>query len=167
MTDIDPDLMDKELDEEIASEAGYAALVAVITAVEDTSTNIMTYGLKRALQNKEIRSSLRSGIMPYLFAAGFLSFAGREMNKDSITAIAKALGLKPNDAMIEKVLKTGLRSHLIYVYAYYFLVAIGREPSDETISAVVESLGMKTDRTAILETYGFIKALSIRRAGEA
>ena len=156
--DIDPDvIIDKELDEQIASEAGYQAEVAIIRAIGSTVEGIMTYGLRRALQDKGLRGALRSGIMSYLFAAGFLSFAGREINRESITAVTKALGLTPNEELIEKVMGVGLRSHLIYVYIYYFLIAIGREPTEDALGAVVKSLGMEPDKIAILETFGFIK----------
>ncbi|MDE1856888.1 MAG: hypothetical protein KGH98_02265 [Candidatus Micrarchaeota archaeon] len=159
MAALDPAVLEREIDEATASQAGYDSLVAIVGAIADSSTSIVNYGLKRALEDKGIKGRIRKGIMPYLYVAGFLSFAGREINTQNMSDVLRAMAVEPKVELIDAVLKAGIRSHLIYIYAHYLLVAMGKQPTDDAIAKIVRSIGIAPDRIAISEMHSLFQIL--------
>ena len=160
----DAESFEEEIEEEIAAESGYEALLAVLGAIGDTSSGIISFGLRKALQEEGIKRNLKNGVMPYLYAAGFLSYVGREIDKQTITATLRAMNIEPKQNLMEEVIKLGLKSHLVYVYAYYLLMALGKEASVESISRIAAIAGgVEPDKAVILESLAFIKGMDAKR----
>ncbi len=130
---------------ELIGRVTYKGLIAILEAISATSTQIIVQGLSDTLDSKDVKGALNSGILPYLYAAGLLSYAGRDIDKKSVSKVVASLGLKPQNDLIDIVLRTGVKGHLIYVYAFYFLIATGRQTTKENIKKVVEALGVKPD----------------------
>ena len=129
-------------DQELYYEAGYLALKALLYSLCDTMQKLMLASFDSILKDKEVAQHISDGIMQYIHAAAFLSFASREINKENISAVVRSLGLVPDERMIDILISSGARSHLIYVYAYYLLVASGKEVNEANICMVVESVGI-------------------------
>lgn len=134
----------------------YSSLSAIIEEVISASKKIMLAELGKLLKQKNLGKAIEKGIMPYIYAAGFLSFAGREINKENLAKAMKAIGAEPDPKMVDALLKTGIRSHVIYVYAFYFLLANGRETSEGNIRRVVDEFGISEESKVLEETLAYI-----------
>ncbi len=154
-----------EKDEKEAGEANrvtvdavvaYSSLSAIIDEILSASKKIMITELDKLLKQKNLGKAMEKGIMSYIYAAGFLSFAGREINKENLTKAMRAIGAQSDPRMIDALLKTGIKSHVIYVYAFYFLVANGKEASEENVRKVVEEFGISEDSKTLEETLAYI-----------
>ncbi len=139
-------------------EAKYSTLNAIINAVTASSASIIMAELKKILDDKEIQSNLNEGIMPYIYAAGFLSFAGREINASSLSKTVASLGIEPNTDYISMLEKLSLKSHLIYLYAFYFVLANGRMASKDDLVRVVEAVGAEPDLKRAEEIIKFVES---------
>lgn len=143
-------------DQRIYYESGYLALKAIINSVAISSQNAMLIELKNVLGDKEITENVEKGVMQYLYAAGFLGFAGREITKDSLGKTLSAIGVSPDEKLLDIVIRSGIKNHLVYIYAYYFLVANGKDPNAQSIGKVVEAIGMPAEGERIKEALSFI-----------
>ncbi len=123
-----------------------AAIKAITKAISVSSSDYMIATLDRLAGDKEIKAHVKDGIMDYLYVAGFLSFAGKEITRPRMEKVLRAVGITPDDKLITLLLRKGIKSHLMYVYSYYFLVAIGAMPTPEKMMAVVGALGRTPDR---------------------
>jgi ribosomal protein L12E/L44/L45/RPP1/RPP2 len=130
---------------------------AVVSAVFSTSQQLLMSSLDKTMQNKEFLAHLDDGIVRYLYAAAFLSFAGKEINKQNLTDVIASLDQKPNDKYIDILLSTKLRSHLMYVYIYYFLLVNGMTVSEKKLLDTAKLLGIKADRATADEVLKFVQ----------
>lgn len=142
---------------ESLSDSKYLALKAIVNAVSNTSQNLIIASLGRALKNDSIRSYINKGIMAYLYAAGFLSFAGKEISRDSLSRALKAIGISPNDDLIQAILSADIKSHLVYVYAFYYLLANGMKVTEDEISDAVRAVGMEPEHSRIIDILEFLE----------
>ena len=143
--------------ERIVGERKYEAIEAILRDICAASDRIIMHSLSGVLKDAEVDELIRHGIMPYIYAAGFLSFAGREINHASLAGSIRAIGLTPDDRIIALFLGSGVRSHLVYLYSFYFLLANGVVPTREGIAAVVCSLSMAVDPVALDEVLDFLR----------
>ena len=126
--------------------ASYELLQSIVSAVSSSSYKYILSTFKRLVESPEIKPNIGKGIINYVLAAGLLSFAGREIDKKSLTNVVESLGVAPDSKMADSLLTTGIKSHLVYLYAYYFLLA-GRIPvSEQKMMDVVMALGLKPDK---------------------
>ena len=139
-------------------EAKYSTLNAIINAVTTSSANIIMAELRKLLEDKDIQASLSEGIMPYIYAAGFLSFAGREINASSLSKTVASLGIEPDINYISMLEKLDIKSHLIYLYAFYFVLANGRMASKDDLVRVVEAAGAEPDLKRAEEIIKFLES---------
>lgn len=145
---------DIEVDEQ---QAQYMSLKVIVNAVSTSCSRIILSELKKLLGTPEVNSRMKNGIMPYIYAAGFLSFAGREISADNIGKLMSSVGLAADSGIMDVLNGSNLKSHLIYVYAFYFLMANGVAPTSNEVMAVVEAMGMHADEAVANEA---IKACS-------
>ncbi len=143
--------------EQVLGASKYEAIEAILSDICAVSDKIIMRNLSKVLKDKEVDELIRDGIMPYIYAAGFLSFSGRDINQDNLARMIRSIGLIPDGRIIILFLNSGVRSHLIYLYSFYFLLANGVEPSREKIAAVVGSLGMDVDPIALDDVLGFLR----------
>ncbi len=141
----------------VMGNSAYKGLMAILEAIGASSNQIIVQGLADMLDSEQIKRYLDRGIMPYVYAAGFLSFSGREINKKNVSKCVAALGETPDEGLIDILLKTKVRSHLVYIYAFYFLLANGKPTTKESMTRVIESLDMKVDGVALVEVLNFLK----------
>lgn len=142
---------------QVLGTGAYKGLMAILEAISASSTQIIVQGLAGLLESDQIRRYLDRGVMPYIYTTGFLSYAGREINSKSMSRCIAALGITPDDGLIDMLLKAKVRSHLLYVYAFFFLLANGRPTTKESMERVVEALDMKVDQAALAEVLNFLK----------
>ena len=143
--------------ERILGERRYEAIEAVLGDICAASGKVIMHSLSSVLKDRDVDELIKRGMMPYIYAAGFLSFAGREINWANLSAMVSSLGILPDGRIISLFIGSGVRSHLIYLYSFYFLLANGIEPSKERISSVVNSLGIAVDPVALGEVIEFLK----------
>lgn len=134
----------------------YSSLMAIINAVTTTSQEVFIQELGKIMSDKNSVEFLNKHGMPYLYAAGLLSFAGRDINIENMSKVMNAIGAKPD--FLDMFLVSKIKSHLIYVYAFYYLLANGRETFEEGVAKVVEALGVKVDAATLKESLDYINA---------
>lgn len=139
----------------------YSATIDNITKIV---RKLLTAELQRLLGENAVKAYLEEGIANYIYAAGFLSLAGRDITKESLASMVESLGVKPNEILLDAVFKAGIKSHLMYVYAYYYLLSTGKEIGVEDLEAVLTKLGISVDKAAASEAIVFMnKELGISR----
>ena len=138
--------------------AAYEGIGAIVEQMGASSKKLIMLKLMELLSSKDVASTIKSGVMPYIYAAGLLSFAGREINRRNLTGVVKSIGLVPDMKFVGIVSKMEPSSHLIYVYAFYFLLANGIQPTARGIVKVVESLGTRGDEALAREIFDFVSA---------
>ena len=106
-----------------AGDARYSALKAIIDEITNCSDSYMSMALGVLMQRPEIRKHIDGGVMPYLYAAGLLSFAGREITDESLSKLLKVIGVKPDRKLLDIIMESGVKSHLVYIYSFYFLLS--------------------------------------------
>ena len=143
--------------EQVLGERKYEAIEAILSDISATSYKLIMHSLSTVVKNREVDELIKHGIMPYIYAAGFLSFAGEEINWENLARVVKTLGLVPNERIIMLFLRSGVRSHLIYLYSFYFLLANGEKPTRERIRYVVEAMGQKVDHSALEDVLDFLR----------
>ncbi len=151
------DLIIPPEDSELYYAAGYFALKALLVSLSDTTQRLMLYGFDSTLKNKEIARHIKDGIMQYIHVEAFLSFAGREITKENVETVVRSLGMEPDGELIDLVVSSSPKSHLIYIYAYYLLVAEGSEVTPQNICKVVESVGIVPDLKRVNDIFAFVK----------
>lgn len=128
-----------------------AGLEAIVEAVGNSSTNIVMREFEKAMRNETVKAHIKDGIISYLYAAGFLSFTSREINRENMAKVLNAIGVKPNYALIDVVLQSGVKNHLIYVHVAYYLLANGMERTEENVKKVMKAIGMEVDKEDLEE----------------
>lgn len=139
-------------------EVKYTALKAILKAVSSSSLQIVLDQFERAMENSEIRANFQNGIVPYLYVAAFLSFAGREIDSENMTSLLNAVGIAPDQKLIDIMIGSGVESHLIYVYAFYLLLATGRETSETNVMNIVRTLGLEPDAVRVSYVLNLVTA---------
>lgn len=137
--------------------ATHTALNAIFASASSSTLVAMESGICKILESKRVSSRLHKGIRPYLHTAGFVDLIGKEINEENLRDIVGALGVKPSKEMIEAVLSTGVKSHVLYINTFYLLLANGKEIDDASMSAVIKALGMKPDHNRIKEVIAICK----------
>ena len=143
--------------EQLLGEHRYEALEAILKDISLTSSKMIMHSLSGVLRDRAVVDLLKHGVMSYIYAAGFLSFAGREINEESLSNAVHSLGMVPNKKVIRLFLESRVKSHLVYIYSFYFLLANGERATKQRIAHVAESLGMKADHAAIDQVIEFLK----------
>lgn len=143
--------------EQLIGRRRYGAIEAILGDICVDSDKIIMHGLSNVLKDREVDDLIRNGIMPYIYAAGFLSFAGREINWENMSKAVSAVGVVPDEQRVNLFLRSGVRSHLIYLYSFYFLLANGENPTEERIAHVVGSMGIAVDHAALEEVLDFLR----------
>lgn len=141
---------------ELGEDIGYTTLKAIVKAVAEASVNIIMDSFESAFQSDEVKANVKNGIMSYLYAAGFLSFAGREITKDSVFSVLNAVGIEPNPLLTDIMLRSGIKSHLVYAYAFYFLLINGKSTSEANILRVIDAIGLNPDKERVKEIMGLL-----------
>jgi ribosomal protein L12E/L44/L45/RPP1/RPP2 len=132
-------------------------LKAVIGAISSSSEQLLMSGLDKALKNEDFIAHLNDGIVRYLYAAAFLSFAGKEITKENLTKVITSLEVEPNDKFMEIILATKFKSHLAYVYTYYFLLVNGMAVTEKKLIDTAKSLGIKANHETAAEVLKFVQ----------
>jgi ribosomal protein L12E/L44/L45/RPP1/RPP2 len=125
--------------------SGYQTLKAILNAITATCTDILLDQLGNALKKDVATDRDHNKIMPYFYAAGFLSFAGREIDRKNLIDCITSAGMHVDNNLLSIILDSGIKSHLIYVYASYFLLVNGIRPTSDKLLNVIKSLGMQPD----------------------
>ncbi|MDE1825866.1 MAG: hypothetical protein KGH61_05190 [Candidatus Micrarchaeota archaeon] len=151
----------KEMDSK--SSSIYDAFSATIDNIAEMIKNLLMLELKKTLEEKQVRVHVKEGIALYIYTAGFLSLAGREVTRYNLSKFASLLGSEPDEQLIDVLLKSGVKSHLAYLYAYYFLLTSGKDASIDQILQVMQLLDLPADRARAAEAIRFVDSQLGRR----
>ena len=149
-------VMESARDGDASLRSAYEGLGAIVEQVEASSKKIIMLKLMELLNDKNVVANMRNGMMSYIYAAGLLSFSGREISRKSMASVIRSIGIRPDGRMIDLILGAGIRSHLVYVYAFYFLLANGIEPTVKGMMGVASSLGVGGDESTAREIFDFV-----------
>lgn len=143
--------------EEAVLETELAVLKALMGAIASTEISYMSAEFRRIVETKGIIEHAGE-MMPYLYAAAFVSYAGREITEESVGAVLRATGFVPDRSLMRLFEASKAKSHLVYIYSYYFLLALGREGTAGGMMSLVKALGMDADEARANDVLLFLKA---------
>jgi ribosomal protein L12E/L44/L45/RPP1/RPP2 len=156
----DSDLREDKNIERVHEAIKFEALKAIVETISSSSTKLIIYEFEKALEKEQVASHISHNLMPYLYTAGLLSFAGREINERNMTDVLRAIDISPDPLLLKVIFDTGIKSHLAYIYAFYFLIANGREPSEKNILSLIWALGLPPDPERVSDIIKFISPSS-------
>ncbi len=145
------------IDSDTYTDASISAFKAVLVALSNSTVRFLEAETVRILENPMVKARIND-MMPYMYAAAFLSLSGREINEDSITKTLSIIGVEPKPEIAELLLGANVRSHLVYIYAYYLLLAFGKMGTEKEIIALVNGLGIQTDSSRLKDVLAFLEA---------
>ncbi len=152
--------------EEAYASIGYGSISAIVKAISVVSSTLILEELKRLMQDQRIAKAAGRGLMPYIYAAGFLSFAGREITRESLSGMVSVMGIKPDKDLIEILMEAGVKNHLVYVHAFYYILASGQNPTYDEMAKVLKGIGIEPDRMAVEETMSYIRSINASKASQ-
>lgn len=132
------------------------SMIALIHEIADVSSRILENEFRELMTKNEILEEVPKGMMTYICAAAFLSFSGRAINKSNISKLVTLLGIKPKNSIIDILLSTEIRSHLIYIYGFYFLLSNGIKPTEKKVLNIVASMGEIGNKKTVVEAFDLI-----------
>jgi len=150
---------------ETYGELALDAMRAILDELTGSEKSLVESEFKRIISSPSVKGSVKV-VVPYLYAAAFLSFSGREINEENLSKVMKVADITPSERIIGLLLSSNLRSHLPYLYAYYFLLALGKHGSASEIVNMVDSLGIQADKTRINEVFAFLASKERQRRGK-
>ncbi len=141
MADMDqkPEISQKEI-EEIKEK-----LRVAVKSMADSGGEIVLTELSRALDMLDLKEKMEKGLLPYLAAAGFLAFSGRDIDVEGIGRVILALGMVPNTDLLRDMAALKYKNHIVYASALYYLIAIGIEPTPELLVRLVLAIDVHPD----------------------
>lgn len=157
---MEDDLVENPETARVYKDIKYEALKVIVETISATSSRLIINEFQKALSNKEMIANVKNNLMPYLYTAGLLSFAAREISEENMSSVLKSIGVEPDPDLVKVIIKAGVKSHLVYIYSFYFLVANGNEPSDANIQGVIRALGLTPDKKRVKETLNFLELQS-------
>ena len=138
-------------------ETELAVLRALMSAIASTESSFISAEFRRIVQTPAIIEHANE-MMPYLYAAAYISYAGREITEETVGAVLRAARFVPDRKLLRMLENANVKSHLMYIYSYYFLLALGRVGSTDEIMKLVSSLGMEADESRANDVLLFLKA---------
>lgn len=136
----------------------FDSVYAIINTLMSTEKAFLQINFKRLIESEEARDNLEK-LIPYVYGSALLSLSGKDINKETLSAVVSSAGIMVNPDYASIVSRVWNKSHLLYIYAYYFLLAFGKEDiSKKDLLKVVRSLGADADEKTAEETLTFIKA---------
>ena len=143
--------------DEAVLETELAVLKALMSAIAAAERDFISAEFRRIVKTPGILERADE-MMPYLYAAAYVSYAGREITEENIGAVLRAAGFKPDVSLMRLLDNANVKSHLIYIYSYYFLVALGRMGSAEEMTKLAKALDMDADEGRANDVLLFMKA---------
>jgi ribosomal protein L12E/L44/L45/RPP1/RPP2 len=145
-----------EEDETYRSES-IEAFKAIVSALTDSTKDFAEAEFKRIVETEEVKGKVKE-TMPYIYAAAFLSFAGREINEENLAKVLKVVGISADKKIVKLLFSAKVKCHFPYIYAYYFLLALGKAGSEEQILKIVDSIGLRTDKDRVNDVLNFLSS---------
>jgi ribosomal protein L12E/L44/L45/RPP1/RPP2 len=131
--------------------AVFSTLSGIVLESSESATKAVLQKLMCLLNNKNISKHLDK-MFPYLYTAGFLAFAGREINGENISKVLHSVGMKPHEDIEKMLLSTcNIKNCLIDIYACYFLMVMGSEVNEENLLKVLGAIKAPQNKAAARE----------------
>ncbi|MDE1856854.1 MAG: hypothetical protein KGH98_02085 [Candidatus Micrarchaeota archaeon] len=155
--------MEEEQDPfEGAEKIEHQTVETLVKAMLNTSYGLLMHSFDTMMSDKVVGEDFKKGIISYIYTTGFLSFCGREINKENVMKMLRLVDVEPDEKMIDDLLHFGVKSTLVYGYVYYYLIANGVHPTEERMSSVIEALGLKPDPERIRYVLQFVSISPIQ-----
>ncbi len=139
----------------------YATLSRIVVEITSDVTEIMLSRLGMMLRDDDVKAHLDE-VFPYLYTVGFLAFSGRPIDRDNMARTLRAVGMEPDDGVLNALLSTGIRNEVIYLYCLYYLRVMGREANDQSMFALLDALGIPNDAKAARSVLGMRSSGTLR-----
>lgn len=119
----------------------------MLDEIAASSTEVLLNGARDLLADRDVKEYLEyKKIQPYVYLSGLLNLLGREMSRENMARILKAVGIEPDSKMMTTLLKANDENGVAYVYAVYFLVILGKEPNVKNVCDLIGALGLKPNQ---------------------
>jgi ribosomal protein L12E/L44/L45/RPP1/RPP2 len=125
----------------------YDSFLSIIKKASDAFSYIVIENVRKAMKSPEVKSHVNSGILTYIAAAGALTFAGRNVEKDSVARLIRSVDIKPEDELLDAVGVFRAGNSLVYMMCIYFLTSVKQEPNVKNLLEVVKAMEMTPDIT--------------------
>ena len=123
-------------------------------SIEDVAkmvSRLTNMELDRTFERKDTISYIKD-LIPYLTATAELALLGKDLGqtdsnafKANVRAIVEALGIKPDEKMMEFVTNLNYGNALMYVPPLFFLLSINSVPNSEKIGNIAMAMGIPKD----------------------
>jgi len=119
---------------------------SIIEQISTVSSDVLLDGAGKLLDDETVIKHINEKkIQPYLYLSGFLNLLGRDINTENMSKVLNAIGIKPDEKLMNVLLDVNNENVVIYVYSIYFLVILGKEHCIKNIVKLVGSLGVNAD----------------------
>ncbi len=127
-----------------SSDVVSVTLANIVSNISKRSSELVLADLNEILSDSAV-SAYTDRIFPYLYAAGFLAYTGRDVTADSIEKVLTSAGFKPERRISEALAATGVKNNIVYFHAFYFMIVMGMEVNADNMRRVLDSIGIKAD----------------------
>ncbi len=143
--------------DEVVLETELAVLKALMSAIASSERDFISAEFRRIVQTPGILERADE-MMPYLYAAAYVSYAGREITEENVGTVLRAAGFIPDRSLMRLLENANVKSHLIYIYSYYFLVALGKIGSAEEMTTLAKALDVDADEGRANDVLLFLRS---------
>ena len=134
-----------KLDQGGPDEKVFKRLYLGMLDLSDDMAELSIRELNLTIEASSQRVALRPESLPYLTAIGSLAFAGQEINKENMTGIIEALGIKTDLGLLEAFTPVPFKNPILYIISIYYLYGLDMKIDVKSICKLVEVLGGEAD----------------------
>ncbi len=123
-------------------------LAAIVLGITNNVNRLLLLALDQLMVDNRFRGDI-DGMMPYLYAAGFLALSGQDLTSKRLKDALEAVGEEVDDRKLSLFLSIGIRADLVYLYSAYYLIVMGRQVTKENLKKIVLALGHRVDDESV------------------
>ncbi len=122
-------------------------LLSSISGIVGLIARIHIFEMERTYEAEEFERLLDKGLMAYLYAGDILSENGKDITKENISGILRAVKIEPDEETLRYVMQmdyTVLK--FAYAPAIYLLKTLKKEEDPKSIIAILSSVGISSSQ---------------------
>lgn len=130
----------------------------VVMDFADTMADFYVKEMDSILVKRKDILELSPAIDPYIWAVGTLAFAGKDIERDTVEAVVQAVGITPEDNLLDAIVSLRFRNRLTYIIAVNYLIAIEVEPTVQKVLDTVRAIDVIPDALVAKQAIEYFKA---------
>ena len=107
---------------------------------------VKSQGVLTKVYMKLESTKIEREVTPYIGAVMFLSFNGKEVTRENVITIIRAIGIEPNNNYLNFISSLNLKNNIIaYAPVVYYLKVVRKEVTLENVLKVISAMGVEPD----------------------